>query len=295
MAPIVLFAYNRPWHTEQTLRSLANNQLANECHLIAYIDGPKANATAEQKKKIDDVVSIVREQKWCKSLQLHISESNKGLANSLIHGVTHTLSRYDRVIVLEDDMILSPFFLQFMNDGLNKYQHEEDVISIHGYCVPIEYSMPIFFLRGADCWGWATWKRGWKYFNANTEQLLKHIVETNCQYDFDFYGNYPYVKMLEDQIKGKIDSWAIRWYASAYLQNKLTLYPGKSLVQNIGHDGSGTHQQSEIGSLADVTKSPIFISDIEIKESKESKALISRFYFKQLSARGKMKKWLKLG
>src|SRR6476661_2403902 len=128
-APIVLFAYNRPWHTEQTLRSLSENYLAGESELIVYIDGPKPGATKEQQAQIENVFQLIQAQTWCKRLTVHRAKTNKGLANSVIHGVTETLRKHDRLIVLEDDMVLSPYFLQYMNEGLAKYEHTEEVIS----------------------------------------------------------------------------------------------------------------------------------------------------------------------
>lgn len=293
-APIVLFAYNRPWHTEQTLRSLSENCLAGESELIVYIDGPKPGATTEQRSQIENVFQLIQAQTWCKRLTVHRAKTNKGLANSVIHGVTETLRKHDRLIVLEDDMVLSPYFLQFMNEGLAKYEHTEDVISIHGYCVPNDYPQPVFFLRGADCWGWATWRRGWELFNPDAAQLLQELKARKLTYDFDLLGSYAYTDMLRLQKEGKVDSWAIRWYASAYLQNKLTLYPSCSLVRNIGGDGSGTHVKDDLLSSAGLSSHKIDLIEMALKEKKEVRRMIGQYYFKKLTAVGKLKKWLRL-
>jgi len=127
-----------------------------------------------------------------------------------------------------------------MNDGLRIYENEDEVISIHSYLYRVRTKLPdTFFLRGADCSGWATWKRGWDLFEPDGKVLLQKLIETNQSEAFDFGGNYPYTQMLIDQIEGKTNSWAIRWYASAFVNNKFTLYPGKPLVSNIGGDGTG--------------------------------------------------------
>lgn len=142
-------------------------------------------------------------------------------------------------------MITSPYFLQYMNDALSLYKDIEEVISIHGYSYPVKRTLPdTFFLRGADCWGWATWKRGWKLFNLDSSDLYQQLQVNQQCYTFDFEGTHSYCKMLKNNIQGKNDSWAIRWYASAFLRNKLTLYPGRSLIHNIGNDGSGSHSLS---------------------------------------------------
>ncbi|GHT84207.1 hypothetical protein FACS1894137_06970 [Spirochaetia bacterium] len=149
------------------------------------------------------------------------------------------------MIVLEDDLITSPYFLTYMNDALNLYEQDERVVSIHGYVYPIKQKLPdYFFLRGADCWGWATWKRGWDLFNPDGQFLLNEIKKQKLEKHFNFNNTFNYTGMLQAQIDGKVSSWAIRWYASAFLENKYTLYPGMSFIENIGNDGSGTHRGS---------------------------------------------------
>ena len=130
--------------------------------------------------------------------------------------------RCDKVIVLEDDLVTSPHFLQYMNDGLGIYERDDRVISIHGYSYPVHGKLPeTFFLRGADCLGWATWKRGWDLFEDDGQRLLNELERRNLTRSFDFDGSYPYTQMLRDQIAGSNSSWAVRWYASAFLRDKL--------------------------------------------------------------------------
>jgi glycosyltransferase involved in cell wall biosynthesis len=293
LAPIVLFAYNRPWHTRQTLESLSKNYLANESELIVYVDGPKSNAAPEQVENIEKVRELVKQQNWCKKLTVHISERNQGLANSVIKGVTDTLRSFERVIVVEDDMVFSPYFLQFMNEGLEKYKYTEEVISIHGYCVPIEFTQPVFFLRGADCWGWATWRRGWEQFNPDADFLLGQLKKRKLQYSFDLYGNYEYTKMLQYQTEGKVDSWAIRWYASAFLANKLTLYPSKSLVRNIGGDGSGIHTIDERLINEPLYQQRVEVLETPLSENEKAKNLIGNYHYRTMGIRERFKKWVK--
>jgi hypothetical protein len=261
--------------------------------LIVYIDGPKPNASAEQIENIRTVRELVKNQRWCRKLTIHIAEKNQGLANSVIKGVTDTLGMFEELIVIEDDMIFSPYFLQFMNEGLEKYKRTEEVISIHGYCVPIQLSAPVFFLRGADCWGWATWRRGWKQFNSDAKYLLHELKRNKLQYCFDLDGNYAYSKMLQDQIKGRVDSWAIRWYASAFLANRLTLYPSTSLVRNIGGDGSGIHTNDVRLINEPLYQQRVEVLDIPLSENETAKNLIGAHHYRIMGIRGKIKKWLK--
>ncbi len=279
LSPIIIFAYNRPEHTRKTLSALKQNHLADQSKLIIYVDGPKPDASEEQKQKIAKVREVIREEAWCKDVEIIESGVNKGLARSVTEGVTHTVEKYGKVIVLEDDLLPDVWFLKFMNDSLNMYEHDVDVACISGYIYPVKEPLPeTFFLKGADCWGWATWKRGWDLFDSDGKALLQELKDKNLGYDFSIYNSYPYMEMLQDQIDKKNNSWAILWYASTYLKNKHILYPGKSLIQNIGVDGSGIH--SAISTNFDVVfyGKEIPLKKIEVIEDTKAKKIIADYF-----------------
>ncbi len=240
IAPIVLFVYKRLWHTQQVVEALLRNPEAKESELFIYSDGPKPGAE-EEVKRLREYLKTIH---GFKKIEIIEREKNLGLANNIIDGVTAIVQKYGRVIVIEDDLVVSSGFLAYMNKGLDIYEREEKVASIHGYVYPLKnwHKLPeTFFLRGADCWGWATWKRAWDIFEPDGTKLKQQILARKEKKLFNFNNTYPYFRMLEDQITGKNNSWAIRWYASAFVHNMFTLYPRKSLVRNIGFDGSGTH------------------------------------------------------
>ncbi|MGQ3685110.1 MAG: glycosyltransferase [Candidatus Loosdrechtia sp.] len=263
-APIVLFVYNRPWHIQQTIEALQKNELAETSEFFIFSDGPKFE---NDRKKVSDVREYCKTITGFKSITLIEREQNLGLAQSIITGVTEIINKYDKIIVLEDDMITSPYFLKFMNEALEFYRNEEKVICIHGYMYPIKNKLPeTFFLRGADCWGWATWKRGWDMFEPDGQKLLNEIKKRRLQKIFDINGAYPYTKMLVNQIHGRNNSWATLWRASAFLKEKLTLHPGISLIYNIGNDNSGTH--CGISNIFDteISNKPISLAKIPLEE-----------------------------
>jgi hypothetical protein len=238
-APVALFAFRRPEHLERTVAALARARGAAETDLIVFCDGPR---NADDEDAVQQVRDLARSLRGFASVTVHEAEANRGLAASVIAGVDTVLDGSDTVIVLEDDMIVAPDFLDYMQAGLHLYADSPSVVSIHGYCPSSEESLPdSFFLRGADCWGWATWRRGWSLFDPDGAGLLRDIESRGLEREFDIDGAYPYTRMLRDQVAGRIDSWAIRWYASAFLRSGLTLYPGVTRVRNIGQDGSGTH------------------------------------------------------
>lgn len=276
IAPIALFVFNRPDHTKRTIEALIKNDLAEQSTLIIFSDGPRNDQDFLEVGQVREYISTV---KGFESVRIIASEFNKGLANSIISGVTSVLSDYGKIIVLEDDMITSPLFLRYMNDSLDMYQDDEEVISVHGYIYPVKESLPEwFFLKGADCWGWATWSRGWKLFDPDGKKLLNKLKEGNRLKEFDFEGSYAYSKMLRKQIAGKNNSWAIRWYASAFIHEKLTLYPGKSYVQNIGNDASGTHSRATNNFEIDRLNVRLPSGKIEIKEDTQTRRIISEYF-----------------
>lgn len=276
LAPIVVFVYNRLDHIKLTIDSLKKNPSSTESDLIIYSDAPKSSNFSHS---VNEVRKYIKEIKGFKNVAIIERKRNLGLSNSIIFGVTEVLNKYGKVIVLEDDMYLSEYFLEYMNDALNLYEDEDTVVSIHAYCYPINKKLPeTFFLKGADCWGWGTWSSGWEVFEKDGKKLLKELERNNLTKKFDFNNTYSYTEMLIDQIAGKNNSWAIRWYASAFLKNKLTLYPGRSLVYNIGNDNSGTHCISTEDFDTIVSKTPIILEKINIKENKVVFKEFERFF-----------------
>jgi hypothetical protein len=275
-APILLFVYNRPGYTRITVESLKKNEFASESELFIYSDGAKSE---QDKILVSEVRNYIKTINGFRKVTIIESNGNKGLALSITSGVTEILNKYDRAIILEDDLELSPFFLKYMNESLSVYEKEEDVISIHGYVYPIKKKLPeTFFLKGADCWGWATWERGWKLYENDAEKLLKEIRKKSLQKEFDFNSSHPYTKMLEQQIKGEIDSWAIKWHASAFINDKLTLYPGKSLVKNIGTTGSSTHFSDTKVFDVNLSDKAIDVEKGEIKENNYGKKIFEEYF-----------------
>ena len=265
LAPIVVFTYNRPEHTQRTLNALLINPLANESDIIIYSDSAR---TANHNKAVDEVRSYLSELTGFRSIKVIHRDKNFGLAESIIQGVTEVLQQSEKVIVLEDDMVVSPYFLEYMNEALEQFVDDDRVISVHGYVYPVDIELPeAFFLPGADCWGWATWRRGWALFNSDGQYLLDELVRRHLIQEFDYNGAYPFLNMLKEQIKGENDSWAVRWYASAFLTNKLTLYPGRSLVNNIGNDGSGTHCGDSDSMDAKLSETKINLNNIAVEPS----------------------------
>jgi glycosyltransferase involved in cell wall biosynthesis len=275
-APIALFVYNRPDHTRQTIESLSQNDLSTESDLIIFSDAPKSDMQAQ---KVREVREYIRQLDGFKSVSIIEREKNFGLARSIIDGVTTVVNNYGRIIVLEDDMVTSPYFLTYMNEALEKYADDDRVVSIHGYVYPVELPLPnTFFLPGADCWGWATWRRGWECFNADGQFLLDELKRHKLVDAFDFNGAFLFSKMLEEQVRGRNESWAVRWYASAFLAGKLTLYPGHSLVHNIGNDNSGTHRGDTQEFNSALSQVRIDLDDIEVLPSQEGRQIFEEFF-----------------
>jgi hypothetical protein len=240
LAPIILFVYNRPDHTLRTLAALAANPLASESDLIVYADGPKK---PEHATTIEQARAVARAASGFRSVTMIERDRNLGLANSIISGVSDVCSERGRAIVVEDDLLVAPQFLTFLNRGLERYENEPVVFQISGYMFPVEADILSdgLFLPLISCWGWATWQRAWTQFDTSAVgyDRLKRDPQLRARFNLD--GCYDYFGMLKDQIEGRVDSWGVRWLLSVFLKDGLVLYPQHSLVQNLGVDGSGTH------------------------------------------------------
>jgi hypothetical protein len=275
-APVALFIYKRPEHTRLTLQALSENPEAALTDLVVFADGAK---TPEEIEIVETTRNIAQNFPGFRSVRLIKRQTNFGLANSIINGVTEILDEYPKTIVLEDDFVTAPSFLTYMNSGLEMYEQDDAVVSIHAYAPVLRGPVPqTFFLRGADCLGWATWRRGWDSFETDGSILLDEIVRRGLTFEFDYSGTYSFSGMLKDQIAGKNDSWAVRWYASSFLKGLLTLHPSESYVSHIGNDGSGTHSPNKPSMTKKVGHPRPTIERCELKENKHGRQAHINYY-----------------
>ena len=276
-APIALFTYNRADHTRQAVESLLRNAEAKDTDLFIFSDGPKNEKAAEEVKSNREFVRTIT---GFKSITIIEREKNWGLSKNLIEGITKINNKFGRVIVVEDDLVVSPFFLRYMNDGLEKYEHDERVASISAFLNPIDGDIPnTFFLRYFACWGWATWKRAWDLLNTDSRDLLKKLRWKKN--DFNIGGTGPFYGILYCDKVGLNDSWAVRFYASCFLANKLHLFPYQTMAIQSGMDGTGTHSGiSSTYSNMKLSQVPILLSDIPVMENQLMYQAFSRFYGK---------------
>lgn len=242
LAPIVLFVYNRPSHTLRTLEALSKNELASESILFVFADGPRDEASVRELDNIKETRDIIKREKWCKEIHIVESSVNRGLADSIVFGVTLIVNQYGKIIVLEDDIVTSKGFLLYMNDALKKYEEDESVMHIAAYVPGSFPDLPeTFFFRQTSCWGWGTWLRAWNCYNADPMGILGDIKKSFQVSEFDLDGAYPFSRDLEYNANGKMKTWAVKWYGSVFNKGGLSLHPRTSLVRNIGADGSGTN------------------------------------------------------
>lgn len=283
LAPIALFVYNRPLHTQKTVKAILNNALSRNSHLYIYSDAPK---TQEDQEKVLEVRSYIRTIQGFKKTEIIEREQNFGLANNIIDGVTKIVNQYGKIIVLEDDIVVSPVFLDYMNSALNYYQKTSRVWCINAYCLPTSYplNMNYFFTRELNCWGWGTWSDRWKYYKKDTHWALDNFSKSEIRY-LNFNSIHKYWKQLLLNHQKKIDTWFVFFYLSSIKQDGLALSPTKSYITQIGFDGSGKH----CGKLEDIFLNAPFTSintkvdknfPQEIIESQTAMTITRKYYYK---------------
>lgn len=299
LAPIALFVYNRPEHTRRTISHLQKNLLADESRLIIFSDAPKSE---KDKDSVERTREFIKTVDGFKSIRIVERTQNMGLAESIIDGVSQLTEEYGKVIVFEDDLLTSPYTLKYFNQALKRYQGEDRVMQIGGYMFPLqnEDQLPnTFFFRATSSWGWATWKRAWDKFEPNINTLYKQFDRQKIR-EFSINGKMNYWNQFMDFKNNKNNSWAIRWYASVFLNKGLVLYPAKSLIDNIGHDGTGVHSNIEDTYQVSISREPIESYPDEIEENKIAYQAILHFFKHRKGSwlkRGKkflINKWVKL-
>ena len=251
IAPVIVFAYNRPNHLKRTLEELAKNTLAKESVLYVFCDGAKPNASQEQIALVEKVREVANAATGFRELHAVCAKQNNGLANSIIGGVTDVINKHGRVIVLEDDLLTSPYFLKYMNTALDKYESYPAVFTISAnrppvnkMAIPEDYPYDVFVSLRPFSTGWATWKDKWNRIDWSLDYLedfLKHPEQIKAFH----HGGEDLTDMLLLQRDHKIDSWAIRYAFQHFYHHAVAVLPCVPYVDNIGFDGTGVHSGTD--------------------------------------------------
>ena len=276
LAPIALFVYNRPWHTRQTVEALLENELASSSMLFVFSDGPKGEQDAPAVQEVREYIKGIT---GFASIEIVERDANCGLTDNIIDGVTRIINEFGKIIVLEDDMVTSPYFLRFMNEALEFYKDETEVWHVSGWNYPIDpEGLPDTFLwRVMNCWGWATWADRWQYYERGPKKLVGEFSKDEIK-RFNLDGAHNFWGQVQGNVEGRIRTWAIFWYATIFKNDGLCLNPSQSLVQNIGHDGSGSHCGATKAKYTPLASSLPLIEHINIKENQETLKQIIHYY-----------------
>ena len=279
LASIAYFVYNRPEHTEISLNALKNNELAPQSEIIIFSDGPKSQDS--DKNKVEQVRNIIKNLTGFKKKTLFFRKSNYGLYKNIVDGITEVFEKNKKIIVVEDDCKTSKYFLNFMNDGLNLYENDDEVCSINGWFFPKKNNLQeTFFLMNHTSWGWGTWKRAWDKFNPDTDYLIREIKKRKMIKKFNLNNCYDYFGMLQRRNKKLNESQAIIWKASTFINKMLSLYPSNSFVQNIGFDTTGTHynKYDKLHGHNSLIEKKIILKKIKVEESIDAIRFTEKYY-----------------
>jgi hypothetical protein len=265
-APVALFVHRRPDHTRRTLEALARNEQAHASKLYVFADAARHEG---ERRQVAETREVVRGATGFAAVEVIERESNFGLADNIVEGVDEVVGQHGRVIVMEDDLVTVPHFLRFMNDALTHYLDTPRVMHVSGYMFPIDPSgLPeTLFYRVTSCWGWATWSRAWRKPDRDARAVMARFTpEMRLQFDVECPDAGQWAQ-LEDNRRGVASTWAVFWYASVFLRQGLCLHPARSLVQNIGHDSSGTHSTATSRFDGPLSQEPIRFFDDRVEEN----------------------------
>lgn len=288
LAPIVLFAYNRPLHLQKTIEALLKNPLAKESSLYIYADGAKGTKDQNQVREVKEYLQTLQ---GFKEISLQFRTENWGLARNVIAGVSEVLAKHQKAIVLEDDMLCSEDFLGFMNDALVFYEKYEQIFTITGYNFPIQipdsYTEDVYFHPRSSSWGWATWQDRWQKSDWEMLDFQEFIHNPKLQKQFNAGGEDLTAMLLKQQI-GKNDSWSVRWTYAHFKHQALCVYPTKSKINNIGLDNSGVHSPKTKKYEANLSSDTYRFSDkitIDNKIQRNFEAFFKLSFFRRLRNR----------
>ena len=289
-SPIAFFAFNRPFHTLKTLKYLSKNEAAKETEIFAFIDGPRNNTELHL---IDNVEKIINSfSNMFKKITISRSLKNLSADTNIRTGVSDVLSKYKSVIVLEDDICVSKYFLDYMNKALDKYQNNKEVWHINGFNFPYKSNLSneTFFTRSMECWGWGTWEDRWFRFqndplSTDPFYLISKFSKKDIrEFNLDLKHNLYWSMVLANSDGRLPNTWDIFWYAFIFMHNGLCLAPRISLTRNIGHDGSGTHsEKDETIMQANIYQSPIIYYPSEIKEDLDALNEMKKYFNKKFN------------
>ena len=277
-APIILFVYNRLDHTRRTIEALQANWLADESCLYIYSDAAGKDTEIDA---VNDVRQFIRTVNGFAETMIVERKTNWGLAGSIINGVTDVVKRHGRVIVLEDDIVTSPFFLKFMNEALGWYKNHNSVWHINGWTPPLKGATPgrTFLQRYMNCWGWGTWRDRWDHFERSPERLISRFTRNEIN-QFNLDGATNTWRQVKKNKKGTLNTWAVFWYATIFLHKGLCLTSEVSFAENIGHDGSGVNSVMEKTERKSLAATGEFTFPAKIEEDPKMMAAIKQYYKK---------------
>lgn len=245
-APLALFVYNRPKELSITLKYLKRNVLINNTDVLIFSDGPKETK--------EDILNVEKVRKLINTCKIKIKKKiflkkNKGSKKNIIDGLNFVFKSYNKVIVLEDDIITSKYFLSFMNNSLEFIKNKKKIWHIGAWNYPIKISKQdknkVILNNQMHCWGWATYKKNWKKINLNSNNLIKRFNRKSIR-DFTLDHKLNTWSQLIRNHKGKLKSWAIFWYASIYLNRASCLTPLISYTKNVGFGNKATNTKETL-------------------------------------------------
>ncbi len=294
MTPVIITLYNRPSHTNQLFESILNSQKYKKFKFYVFCDGPKSK---NDNLKIKEIKKILNLYKNRLKIKCFFRKKNTGLLKNITSSISYILKKYDKAIILEDDLIINKNFFNFMEMALKKYANHNKILQISGYSYPIAKVKSHHFLSLTSCWGWGITAQNWRDFSKflkNKKLISKHfnLIKNDkiLKAKFNYNNSYNYFSLLKKSLSNKVNSWGIIFYLYLFVNQKFTFFPNHSLVKNRGFDGSGNHRsESNVFNRSFKNISSKSFSN-KIIEHKFHKEQVEVFFKQNLSMYAKIRK-----
>ena len=249
--PVAFFIFRRPSTTERVFEAIRQ---AKPPKLLVVADGPRPDKPGEA-EQCAAARAVIDRVDWDCEVLTNYSEVNLGCRNRVASGIDWVFQTVEEAIILEDDCLPDASFFPYCEELLDRYRDDKRVMMITGTNILGDWKsaqQSYHFAYYTSCWGWASWRRAWNYYDVDMQRWTDPEIQQRIQDVLVSEKHYQNFKLHFDYvISGANKAWDFQWSFACLSQSGLTITPATNLVSNIGYTGEATHTTESDNGLAD--------------------------------------------